>query len=251
MTTTQWTPRQQELAKTSDPNALLDCNLYLIFTRDPWKRTTEVIVGYVGETARQPLDRLLEHIRKQWFARDFRGFLVVMDPQTGEPKVFASKAEVWAEERRLVEEYEPPYNREYNGSNRWLVIDGVGVHFDLPPNQPDWWPDGSKAAPVAVQPTPLGAFGRWWHSVRPWVIGAPVSWLGTTVLLLWAALTWTHMAVLAAMKGGALLAGVLVGGGVAVKLLRWWLARRKRKREAEQRTARREKAAAKRKSRRR
>jgi hypothetical protein len=80
-------PRQRELARTSDPYAPQECVIYFILARDPWYglpgRDKPTIVVYVGETIRASIDRILEHFKDKWWARDIRGYHVLSDEATG------------------------------------------------------------------------------------------------------------------------------------------------------------------------
>jgi hypothetical protein len=192
-----WTPRQRELAKTTDPYAPQDCIIYFIMGRDPWYglpgRDKPTIVLYIGETARDSIERILEHFRDKWWARDIRGYHILTDEATGEPKVFGCKADVWVEERRLVNLLEPPHNWEYNVSNQWLIKDGRGVYQELPP-QPAWWPrPGHAPAPPrrradvdAGLPAPKRKRER-----GP----AAEAWLRKVRTLVWCAVGWAVVAV--------------------------------------------------------
>lgn len=171
MTTAGLSARQQKLALLGTTHEIRPCHIYLIITRDPWAgtagRTGALIVGYVGETWRTPAERLDEHLQEQWWARDIVAILA-------HPVIARTKAEAWQIEKRLIREFETPYNKEYNGSSRWLIIDGQAVHrSDLPP-QPDWWPtDGATPDLRALGLGP--ATGRGGKALA--------------VIVLWAALT--------------------------------------------------------------
>lgn len=185
--TALWSPRQQRLALITDPNQLRDCRIYLIITRDPWAgvagRLGDPIVGYVGETWRTPAGRLGEHLKDQWWSKDIIGYLV-------HPTIARNKAEAWAIEKRLIAEFETPYNKEFNGSSRWLIIDGVPKYRNDLPAQPSWWPRGdvTSGALGSGQPSRLDL---WWARRRWWVIGSAVAWLALFVGACWlAAKAW-------------------------------------------------------------
>lgn len=169
--TTGLSVRQQKLALLGTTHEIRPCHIYLIITRDPWAgvdgRTGALIVGYVGETWRTPAERLEEHLQDQWWSRDIVAVLA-------HPVIARNKAEAWEIEKRLIREFETPYNREYNGSSRWLIIDGQAVHRNDLPVQPDWWP-ASDGKPV------------------PRVPGSSSGWAGKVfaVVVLWTALTLT------------------------------------------------------------
>lgn len=169
--------RQQKLLAAGGVHDLRPCHIYLIITRDPWAGVAGrppggLIVGYVGETWRTPAERLDEHLKDQWWSRDIVAILA-------HPVIARNKAEAWEIEKRLIREFETPYNREYNGSSRWLIIDGQAVHRnDLPP-QPSWWPTGGpKPDPRAVGASPTSGRGRK-------VFGLFVIWLVLAVVVWW------------------------------------------------------------------
>jgi hypothetical protein len=217
----QWSPRQIDLARSADPYELRPCHIYLIITRDPWAgvagRTGALIVGYVGETWRTPAQRLDEHLKEQWWARDIVAVLA-------HPVVARNKAEAWEIEKRLIREFETPYNKEFNGSSRWLIIDGVAKYRDDLPAQPEWWPTkqvGPSTGQVAAPPSP---FGLWWSRRRWWVIGSAAVWLAFFAASCWlAAKVWDGSLV---PKLGAVAATVPLAG-LRLELWRrrvqaWW-----------------------------
>ncbi len=88
-----------------------DCRLYRIYGLDPrtgYKTTTLI---YIGETGREPFVRFVEHLYEQPF-----GDTIVGLPQV-DPRVFGSKAQVWAAERAAIEAERPLYNYEWNLNN--------------------------------------------------------------------------------------------------------------------------------------
>lgn len=87
-----------------------DCSLYRFIVRDPNTDYTTRRLGYVGETVRMPLDRLLEHVRDQPWADTIVGWEV-------DDAVYPGKAAVLAAERAAVEEERPLYNHEWNLGN--------------------------------------------------------------------------------------------------------------------------------------
>lgn len=247
MTTALWTPRQQEIARTTDPYAPRPCKIYLIITRDPWAgmpgRSGAPIVGYIGESG-DPKKRRGQHEADKWWARDILAFHVLCDEETGEELVWPNKAAVWAEERRLVEKYQPPYNLEYNGSNKWLIKDGRGVHQDLPP-QPAWWPTSATAAkqppkryPVPAVPKvgrPARKKSLWLRKVKRRAEQWATRWawrttgLAVVTVAVWvwlAATRQVHTAQQGAASGGLAAAGI----ALAVRWVRNKVRKMRRKR---------------------
>jgi hypothetical protein len=89
-----------------------DCALYYVDCLDPATNYTTVLRdAYIGETARDPFTRFMEHLYEQPF-----GDTIVGKPRV-DPRVFGSKDEVWAAEREAVERLRPVYNYEYNLNN--------------------------------------------------------------------------------------------------------------------------------------
>jgi hypothetical protein len=229
MTTALWTPRQREIARTTDPYAPKPCKIYGFMVRDPWAgmpgRTGAPIVGYVGESERDPELRRKEHELDKWWARDILAFFVLRDKETGEELVWPNKAAVWAEERRLVEKYQPPYNLEYNGSNKWLIKDGRGVHQDLPP-QPAWWPTSATAAkqpPKQHRAVAAPKVPRPGWTAPPWLCKVKrrawqLAGLVVIAVAVWIWLAATHQA--ATAKDGAGMGGV---ASFAVALAIHWV----------------------------
>ncbi|MCW6003836.1 hypothetical protein K1W54_04465 [Micromonospora sp. CPCC 205371] len=203
----QWSPRQRELAKTSDPNDLRPCNIYLIIGRDPWVgvagRLGALIVLYVGETWRTPAQRLEEHLAEQWWARDVAAIVAF-------PTQARNKAQAWEIERQLIRLFETPYNKEFNGSSRWLIIDGRPVHRNDLPAQPDWWPTSQVASAVWEVARPPSRLELWWCRRRWWVLGSIAAWLALFVGACWlAAKVWDGSTVpqVAAMAASVPLVG--------------------------------------------
>jgi hypothetical protein len=102
-----------------DLDAPRACQIYRIYTWDhaAWMRGEFVkVLGYIGETGREPLERLLEHLNgarsdgpKPW-GDLFAG--VVLDGE-----VYGCKRDVLAAEEAAVIAERPLYNGEYNGRN--------------------------------------------------------------------------------------------------------------------------------------
>lgn len=166
-----------------------DCRLYRFWVRDP--DTGERVFGYLGETVRQPLARLVEHLNSQPWADTIIGWEV-------DDRVFAGKDAVLAAERAAVEAELPLYNDEWNRGNphridleqarlqRWARDDAAG--------KPRWAPPAKRprAAPRTVS-APASRTARlllWWAVLPPWRQKAAlwsVGWSAST-LTLWASL---------------------------------------------------------------
>jgi hypothetical protein len=88
-----------------------DCALYRIYVLDPRTNYTTTCLGYIGETAREPFIRFMEHLYDQPF-----GDTIVGKPQV-DPRAFAGKGAVLTAERAAVEAERPLYNYEWNQGN--------------------------------------------------------------------------------------------------------------------------------------
>jgi hypothetical protein len=87
---------------------LRDCRLYRFYVTHPV--TGVVVLGYVGETVRVPLRRLMEHIESQPWSDTVVRWEV-------DPEVFVGKSAVLKAERATVEVELPLYNYEWNQGN--------------------------------------------------------------------------------------------------------------------------------------
>jgi hypothetical protein len=88
-----------------------ECALYRIYVLDPRTNYKTICLGYIGETAREPFVRFLEHLYDQPF-----GDTIVGAPEV-DPQRFTGKAEVLEAERLAVEAERPLYNHEWNLDN--------------------------------------------------------------------------------------------------------------------------------------
>ncbi|HLL65732.1 MAG TPA: hypothetical protein VK453_08280 [Micromonosporaceae bacterium] len=86
------------------------CHVYRFLVRDPRSDYRTRALGYIGETARMPFDRLLEHVREQPWADTIVSWEV-------DDAVYSGKDAVLAAERAAVEAERPLYNHEWNLDN--------------------------------------------------------------------------------------------------------------------------------------
>lgn len=85
-----------------------ECRLYRFWVTHPL--TGEVVLGYIGETGRQPFERLLEHLATQpWFDTVVRWEI--------DEQIFWGKAAVEAAEAAAIHAELPLYNYEHNLDN--------------------------------------------------------------------------------------------------------------------------------------
>jgi hypothetical protein len=91
-----------------------DCRLYRFYGWDPRTNYTTKTLIYIGETVREPFDRLMEHVARKPWADTVTSWEV-------DDRVFAGKADVLAAEKAAVEAEKPLYNDEWNRGNRRRV----------------------------------------------------------------------------------------------------------------------------------
>lgn len=158
-----------------------DCALYRIMVVHP--TTGKVVLGYIGETARQPFTRFMEHLYDQpW------GDTIVGHPHV-DPRVFAGKAQVCAAEEAAVRAEKPLYNIEFQKGAPHQIPQWTAREQRAERDRqrgtvtPDW---SAKAGSVAAQ---HASPGRWRE-----ILGSPWTWwlAGWLVVTLGAllAVTW-------------------------------------------------------------
>lgn len=94
---------------------LRDCRLYRFYGWDPRTDYTTKTLIYVGETVRQPFERLMEHVGDQPWADTITSWEV-------DDRVFAGKGQVLAAEAAAIRDEKPVYNVRENGQNQRRVI---------------------------------------------------------------------------------------------------------------------------------
>lgn len=87
-----------------------DCRLYRFYGWDPRTGYTTKTLIYIGETVREPFDRLMEHVARKPWADTITSWEV-------DDQVFAGKDQVLAAEQAAVQTEQPLYNHEYNLGN--------------------------------------------------------------------------------------------------------------------------------------
>ena len=153
-----------------------ECRLYRFWVQHPV--TGETVLGYIGETGRQPFERLLEHLATQpWFDTVVRWEV--------DPQVYWGKQAVLEAEAAAIRTERPLYNYEGNLSNPYRIeiwrAKEQRLARDAQRNRQPWEPRG-KATPPA--PAPVRARRRW----RPWQKSAVVCL--AVVLAGWVGLVW-------------------------------------------------------------
>jgi hypothetical protein len=170
---------------TLPPHAdVRDCRLYRfrVYHPDDMYLPAErrrVVVGYIGETVRQPLARLLEHLYDQPWADTIVGWDV-------DPRIFPGKAAVLDAERAAVEAELPLYNVEWNRGNGHRVPPPVAIRQrrarDAARNAPRWvHPDDRASAGRTVASTPVRKPRKAWRPWRKHLLSVTVVWLVLSV----------------------------------------------------------------------
>jgi hypothetical protein len=195
------------LQRGATPPDERECRLYRFVGRDPWNRGIGDVLLYLGESAREPFVRMLEHIYEQEFAPLIRGWYV-------DKRAFASKAEVLIAEEHAIRTEQPIYNYEHNLDNPWR-IDTRGQRRRAPKVY--------RASPAARwRPTRPAAprrrrSWRWLRSpaafvVSVWLVLAGAGW--------WVTDHYLRLAAGADAVTGAAAAGMLLAGAAGLRAKR-------------------------------
>jgi len=155
---------------------LRECRLYRFYVTHPL--TGETVLGYVGETGRQPFERLLEHLAtKPWFDTVVRWEI--------DPQVFWGKDAVLAAETAAIRAERPFYNVKGNESNWDRIIPPDAIRQrrarDAQRGAERWvHPDDRPGAAPRPPRQPVVVRRPW----RPWqkqLLGWGVAWALTTL----------------------------------------------------------------------
>lgn len=146
MTTSQWgvdidTPRE--------------CHLYEFEVRDPHTSYRTTTCGYIGESGRQPFDRLLEHLREKPWGDTIVGWRII--------ETHGRKRSVLAAEATAVQARRPLYNIDLNGGNPRRIPPWVQVRQRAARDRAKGLPTPTTGATrPAARPLPrAGATGAW------------------------------------------------------------------------------------------
>lgn len=154
------------------------CSLYRIYVLDPRTNYKTITLGYIGETARMPFTRFIEHLYEQPF-----GDTIVGHPEV-DPRSFAGKDAVLAAEKAAVEAEKPLFNIEFNMGNsdriRPWEAQEQRRRREAAKGNPRWVP-GKNSQRAAAVPASTSRLGRWWARRRWRVIGLAAVWLGLFV----------------------------------------------------------------------
>lgn len=179
-----------------------DCALYRFYVRHPV--TGRRVLGYIGETARMPFQRLMEHIYQQPWADTILGWEV-------EDVVYRGKDAVLAAERAAIHAERPLYNIEENLGNRERIPPWDAV-AQRQAREPGWVPPAkgervprqrvTSSYPTRV-PTPT-RYGAW-----AWFRRHPAAQVAVVLLVVFGGLVWASAGRLDGWDpAGAGLAGV-------------------------------------------
>lgn len=144
-----------------------DCRLYRFYVWDPRTNYTTKTLGYIGETVRQPIARLLEHLNDQPWADTIVGWEV-------DDRVFAGKDAVLAAEADAIRRERPLFNYRENLDNphrveiRWA-------------ERQRWARDDADGRPRWVKPQPrdrtMAVPVQRFRSPAPVDVAPAVGWL--------------------------------------------------------------------------
>lgn len=154
---------------------LRECRLYRFYVTHPV--SGEVVLGYVGETGRQPFERLLEHLATQpWFDTVVRWEI--------DPKVYWGKDAVLAAESAAIRAERPLYNVKVNKRNRERIPPPLAIRQrrarDAAKGEARWVHPDDRGGAVRAS-SPRSPARRRWSSRRKHLTGLGVAWLVATV----------------------------------------------------------------------
>ncbi|GGM53071.1 hypothetical protein GCM10007977_063410 [Dactylosporangium sucinum] len=162
---------------------------------------TDSALLYIGQTGREPLARLIEHLHEQGWAGEIARWEV-------DPRVWHSEDEMLAAEEAAIRAERPRHNWQHNEGNPHRVyVPKVGSYRH----------PGRRPATTASRLSPR------WRRRRNWAAGFAGVWVAVTLLTWWAD---TTVAVNAPGRTYPI-AGLLAGA-----LIPTWRIRRQRDRRA-------------------
>ncbi len=171
------------------PPVARPCSLYRIYVWNPHDGLRSKWLGYLGETERLPIERLLEHLKARYPWGDTIVAIEVDD------RVWPDKRSVLAAERAAVEAEQPLYNDEYNRRNPLWIPYEVQVRQrherDLAQGLPLWQPGSRQVRrprqPARPQPRPARVRASWRRLSRRQQtrLGWAVVWLFLFALVAW------------------------------------------------------------------
>jgi hypothetical protein len=178
---------------------LRDCRLYRFWVIHPL--TGETVLGYVGETVRQPFERLMEHVQDQpWIDTVVRWEI--------DDRVFTGKQAVLQAESAAIRAERPLYNVRGNESNPLRIPPPEAIRQrrarDLERRRPRWVHPADRALGAAATSRPVAQTeARPWKPWQKALLGYSCGWLAVS-LAGWFALArnvtfteWWHPAAVA------------------------------------------------------
>jgi hypothetical protein len=182
---------------------LRTCRLYRFYVEHPL--TGEEVLGYVGETIREPFERLMEHVQSQ-------PWIDTVTRWEKDPRVFASKRDVLKAEAAAIRAERPLYNVIGNEHNDDRIIPPDAIRQrrarDAQQVQPRWVHPNDRLAPAVRRVRAPSRRPAWQVKVALWT----ASWL--LVAVTFAGLCIRH-------AEWPIEADLSVGGGSALALLAW------------------------------
>ena len=193
-----------------------ECALYRFWVRHPV--TGKRVLGYIGETVRMPLVRLLEHVNEQPWSDTILAWEV-------DPGVYRGKPAVLAAEKAAIESERPLYNYEHNLGNPDRVEVWRAREQRLA-RDPHWRPakgtrvPRQRATAAVVESSGRVGYAVGWVARRVWDHPRHASLaVGWPVVAVWAAVQVAEVPGLHVGHGlwvgcslASLLAGVLLPG---------------------------------------
>jgi hypothetical protein len=163
-------------------SGLRECRLYRFWVLHPL--TGEEVLGYIGETGRQPFERLLEHLATQpWFDTVVRWEV--------DGAVFYGKAAVEAAEAEAIRAELPLYNYEHNLDNPlrievWRAKE-QRRNRDRQQGRALWAPKDTrtKAAPSGPRTPVRRRWKPWQKALFGWSMGWLASFVAAWITLVW------------------------------------------------------------------
>lgn len=156
------------------PNDPHDCRLYWFKGRDPHERGIGDVMLYIGETAREPFERMMEHVYTKGWKKDITSWGVY-------PEVYPNKAAVLRAEKAKVEAELPIYNDEWNRGNPWRIPiykQGSAPRLRQPFREPHRPKSAArqKSKRRTADPAPPRWLGGVVATVIVWMVLAGVLW---------------------------------------------------------------------------
>jgi hypothetical protein len=164
---------------------LRECRLYRFYGWDPRTNYTTKTLIYIGETVRQPFERLMEHVGDKPWADTITSWEV-------DDRVFAGKGEVLAAEVAAIRSEQPLYNYEGNLANphrveiwrqekqRHARDDAAGRRRWVKP-VPRQRASSVRTAPTV--PVRRGSVSRKWTPVQVKASLWLITWVSTTAVM--------------------------------------------------------------------